>query len=81
MISCENYDQIELLCLYRYPVEVRLRSGDMVSGVALDTARNDAREECLKLGVDAGLRLVVLNEIAYVRVCVENPHLRDIHFR
>nr|WP_261833361.1 Rho-binding antiterminator [Vibrio ishigakensis] len=37
MISCSQYDYIELICLYRYPVKLELKSGSVVTGSALES--------------------------------------------
>lgn len=43
MISCEQYDYIEIVCLYHYPIELTMKSGERINGVALDTKRNDQK--------------------------------------
>ena len=40
MISCNLHDYIEIVCLYRYPVSLQLRSGEVVAGTAVDTDWN-----------------------------------------
>ncbi|MEM7256130.1 MAG: Rho-binding antiterminator [Pseudomonadota bacterium] len=80
MISCTEYDTIELVCMYRYPVTLHLRSGENVTGVATDTVRNDKKEECIKLLVDNTEQVVVLDTIASLRVNVDNPHFQQVSF-
>lgn len=80
MISCHQYDYIEIVCLYHYPVILTLKSGQIVEGIALDTARNDSRQECIKLDVKGINVDIVLIEIALLSVDVENPHITQVSF-
>ncbi|MGR5388071.1 Rho-binding antiterminator [Vibrio crassostreae] len=81
MISCSDYDYIEIVCMHRYPIKLTLNSGEWVEGVALDTKRNQDREECIKLCVEGREQLVVLTEIIELEVCVDNPHFKQISFK
>ncbi|TBR42478.1 transcriptional regulator [Marinomonas agarivorans] len=49
MISCQQYDYIEIACLFRLPIELTLHTGEKVSGVAQTTSYNQNKEECLQL--------------------------------
>ena len=69
MISCSDYDYIEIVCMHRYPIKLTLRSGEQVEGVALDTQRNQDKEECIKLSVSGQEQLVVLTGITELEVC------------
>ncbi len=80
MISCGQYDYIEIACMYRFPIRLTLRSNDVMEGVALDTQVIENREECIKIESDGVERLVVLNDIAKMEVCVENPHFKVVSF-
>ncbi|MCK6263426.1 Rho-binding antiterminator [Vibrio sp. ZSDE26] len=85
MISCNEYDYIEIVCLYRYPIELTLKSksnghNEVVNGIALDTARNEARQECIKILADGTETLVVLDTLVKLKVRVENPHFEEIIF-
>ncbi|MFV8463375.1 Rho-binding antiterminator [Vibrio campbellii] len=81
MISCSDYDYIEIVCMYRYPIKLTLRSGEQVEGVALDTQRNQDKEECIKLSVSGQEQLVVLTGITELEVCVDNPHFKQKSFK
>ena len=48
-IDCKNYDFVEIACMHRYPIKLTLRDDSVVKGVAVDTQRNDDREECIKI--------------------------------
>ena len=81
MISCSDYDYIEIVCMHRYPIKLTLRSGEQVEGVALDTQRNQDKEECIKLSVSGQEQLVVLTVITELEVCVDNPHFKQKSFK
>ncbi len=80
MISCSNYDYIEIACLYHYPIKLTMTSGETIECTALDTQRNESREECIKVVVNGKERLVELDNIAKLQVCVENPHFNAVSF-
>ncbi|ALM70669.1 Rho-binding antiterminator [Vibrio vulnificus] len=80
MISCSDYDYIEIVCLFKYPVELTMKSGLIISGKALDTARNQANEECIKLQTEGTEILVVLDSVTKLKVSVNNPHFQEVTF-
>lgn len=80
MISCSDYDYIEIVCMYRYRVLLYLQSGQELEGVAKDTARDGNKQECIVLDVNGEQQLVVLDEIARLDVCVDNPHFKSVSF-
>ncbi|MEN0036992.1 MAG: Rho-binding antiterminator [Cellvibrio sp.] len=80
MISCNQHDYIEIVCMYHYPLKLTLKSGDVIEGVAQDTQRNDNRDECIKITTEAGEQLVVLSDLKKMEVQVENPHLKAVEF-
>ncbi|WP_016956156.1 Rho-binding antiterminator [Catenovulum agarivorans] len=80
MISCSDYDYIEIVCLFNYPIQLTLKNGGSIIGTALDTTRNDAREECIKINITGKDTLVVLDSIAKLRITVDNPHFVEVVF-
>lgn len=80
MISCEKYDYIEIACMHRYPIKLTMKEGNVVLGIALDTARNESRQECLMINADDGEVLVVLDDISILEVSVGNQHFKSISF-
>lgn len=80
-ISCNLYDTIELVCMYHYPVTLTLIGGQLITGIANDTARNADNEECIELDVDGESTLVVLSQLDSMQVNIENPHLSLVNFR
>jgi Rho-binding antiterminator len=80
MISCDQQDYIETVCMHHYPIKLTLKSGDTTQGIAVDTQVNDARHECIKIDVEGVEQLVVLDEITILEVLVENPHVQKVRF-
>ncbi|MEL0629592.1 Rho-binding antiterminator [Psychromonas aquatilis] len=72
MISCQQYDYIELVCMYHYPLLLTLTSGQPLEGIAGD--------ECILIKVKDQHLKVVLTEITTLTVTVTNPHLTTIRF-
>ena len=80
MISCQDYDYIEIACTYQYPIRLTLKSKEVIECIAKDTALNNTREECIKVEVKDTERLVMLDEIAAIEAQVDNPHITKISF-
>ena len=80
MISCNDYDYIEIVCMHRYPVKLTLKTGEVIECTALDTQLNDAREECVKVVAEGTELLIVLDTITTLEVTVDNPHFKEISF-
>ena len=78
MISCDNYDYVEIACTYNYPLKLTLKSGEIIEGVAKDTALNENRQEAIKLEIDNHDLLVVLDDILTLEVTIENPHFKSV---
>ena len=80
MITCQQYDYIEISCMYQFPIILTLFSGKKIEGIAKNTKRNELREECIELLVDGKTSLVVLDTVAKLEVTVENPHFSEVVF-
>ena len=83
MIGCSEYDAIEIVCMFKYPIEITKKSGDVIQGVALDTKLNEQREECIQLalkGEPEQGELIVLTDILKLIVCIDNPHFQNFKF-
>lgn len=80
MISCDQYDYIEIACTFRYPIKLTMKSGKEIAAIACDTKINDYKEECIEIDVTGAHTLVVLNDISILEVCIENPHFKTIAF-
>ena len=80
MITCQQYDYIEIACMYQFPIILTLNTSEKVEGIAKNTKRNELREECMELFVDGKNILIVLDTIVKLKVSVENPHFSEIIF-
>lgn len=80
MMTCEQHDYIELVCVYLYQVKLTLKNGSQVKGQALDTLYNDDREACLCLKQNDEIQLIVLDNIASMAACEQNPHFSAVSF-
>lgn len=81
MVSCHQTDYVELACMYRYPVKLTLKSGQELSGTAVDTKWNTSKEECIEIKTENAItELVVLEAISKLEVLIENPHFSHIAF-
>ena len=83
MISCEEYDYIEIACLFRYLIKITMYDGKELKGVARDTRRNSENEECVLVSIDDTgdtEELVVLEDILKLEACVANPHFAEVIF-
>lgn len=80
MISCNQHDYIEIICMYHYPIQLTLKSGEVIQGIAVDTVQNENRDECIKVNIDGIQQLVVLDEINLLEIEKDNPHVQKIIF-
>lgn len=80
MISCLEHDYVEIVCMYRYPLRITMKTGEIITGTAIDTQRNDAGAECIKVDIQGTSTLLVLDAIATLEVCIKNPHLQRVSF-
>ncbi|WP_198436297.1 Rho-binding antiterminator [Moritella sp. F3] len=80
MMKCEQYDYIEIVCMYRYLIKLTLRTGAEIMGTGIDTQRNEAREECIKMDVEGTSELIVLDSILTLEVKTDNPHFKIVTF-
>ena len=78
MLSCQQYDYIEIACMYHYPVKLTMKSGTIVQAKALDTARNEDRQECIKVLIDENEKLIILDDISMLEVTLSNPHFQSV---
>lgn len=80
MMPCDQHDFIEIACMYNYSIELTLKSGYKLEGVACDTQCNESRQECIKLKTHESESLVVLDTISRMDALVDNPHFSVINF-
>ncbi|ASD69423.1 Rho-binding antiterminator [Pseudoalteromonas piscicida] len=79
MISCQQYDYIELTCLKRLAVTIEMKDGEVVRGSCENTAIVDA-QECLFLEQESQTATTVLTAIASISVDTDNPYFTTLRF-
>jgi len=80
MISCGDYDYIEIACMHAYVIELHLLNGSIISGKALDTQRNPLKQECIKIHSQGSDMLVVLDDVKSMTVQTKNPSFSHVNF-
>ncbi len=80
MIPCEKYDYIEIVCTFKYPIKLTLRSGEVIEGIGINTSINQNRQECIVLKTATNTNLIVLESIEMLEVTVPNPHVQKVSF-
>ena len=80
MITCDQYDYIEIVCTFRYPIKLTMKSGIVIECIAIDTKLNENKVECIKVNLKGDESLIVLDEISKLEVCVDNPHFHTVSF-
>ena len=80
MISCHQYDFIEIACMHHLSIELILKNGDVVCGVATGTKRNANRDECIVVNVNSELQLIVLTTISALKALSHNPYFDNVNF-
>jgi len=80
MLTCHQYDYIEIVCMYHYPVKISLKSGDIIEGIAVDTVRDQNKQECIKIDNNGQELVIVLDHMASLLVMIDKPHLQQINF-
>ncbi len=80
MISCNEYDYIEIACMFRYSVRLLLRDDTVLEGIAVDTCTNQQKQECIKLQQNEGECLVLLDSLKQLQVLSDNPSFTLVDF-
>lgn len=80
MITCQQHDYIEIACLYRYRIIVKLFNGDYITAQAIDTIYNQQKQHCIRLKNDEGFIDVVLNNISQITAIDKNRHFDVVDF-
>jgi Rho-binding antiterminator len=80
MISCGDYDYIEIACMHGYDIELHLLTGQVISGKALDTQYNSLKHECIKIHSQGTDILVALDEVKSMNVLSKNASFNHVDF-
>jgi Rho-binding antiterminator len=81
MISCEQHDYVEIVCIFQFPVRLTLKNDHIIEGVASNIKVNSEKQEYLEVNKNGTSVLVLLDELSQMDVCVDNPHFRSVSFR
>ena len=81
MISCQLHDYVEIACMYRLPVLLKLKNGLHFDGVATDIQRDDKGQECLLLADKSNnVHSILLAELTQMQANINNPHFDHVDF-
>ena len=80
-IDCRLHDHIEIACLHRYRLRLRLQGGRILTGVATDTETTTEKAEYLWLDTAAGADRVRLDEIVQLEPLEEGAVFGAVRFR
>ena len=92
MISCNNYDYIEIACMHRLAIRLHMFSGDIIEGLALDTTRTDSNKEAILVDASnvsiqstfsdpvTGPIKIELEHIRVLEAITANPHFTKVDF-
>ncbi|CAE6933992.1 COG4568 Transcriptional antiterminator [Vibrio sp. B1REV9] len=80
MVTCNQYDFIELACMFNILIEITLKNGEQHQGKALDTGYDMERQECLFLDVEGEHIAFPTEQLISMKALQENPHFSDVTF-
>lgn len=80
MISCQQYDYLEIACLYRFVVRVTLDDHSIYEGIAQNTRYNAHHQECLLLKTQQEEILLPTEQMLSLQAVTRNPHFSLIEF-
>ncbi|MFC4656478.1 MULTISPECIES: Rho-binding antiterminator [Rheinheimera] len=77
ILACDLHDHIEIICMRRYPVELHLLDGTVLTGIAADT-RSSGGQEFLQLESQGQLQQIPLLQIERIHILDNQAPLQDI---
>jgi Rho-binding antiterminator len=80
MISCDVHDYVEIACMFRLSITLIDKSGEAVSGIALDTQYDSNKDECLELAINNETVLIKLDSLISMIANQPNPHFKNVSF-
>ncbi|KAF7772723.1 hypothetical protein PMAN_b0319 [Pseudoalteromonas marina] len=66
--------------MHHLSVELVLKNGDAICGVATDTKRNANRDECIVVNLNSELKIIVLTTISVLKALTHNPYFDNVNF-
>ncbi|HHX8267282.1 TPA: Rho-binding antiterminator [Vibrio diabolicus] len=80
MVTCSQYDFIEIACMFKLPIEITLKNGETHQGNAFDTGYDMQRRECLFLDMDGEHTAFPTEQLVAMRALKANPHFDEVTF-
>ncbi|WP_070971843.1 Rho-binding antiterminator [Vibrio sonorensis] len=81
MISCSQYDYIELACVFHIQVRITTENGSVFEGIALDTGYNKQKKECLILQTNGQEAWFETDTLTEMQALTPNPHFTLVSFQ
>ncbi|WP_260261088.1 Rho-binding antiterminator [Vibrio intestinalis] len=81
MISCSQYDYLEIACMYKLAIKLVLTDGSIVEGTAFDTGYNSDKQEVIVLKIANELTKIPTETLASITALTANPHFNHIDFQ
>jgi Rho-binding antiterminator len=78
-ISCELHDYIEIACMHRYRIKIKLKGGQAVTGVAVDTSVSAEKKEYLIIQ-NGEKQSIELNQIAKIEALSPDAVFKEVDF-
>lgn len=78
-IDCDLHDYIEIACLHRYEVRIRLRDGAEFVGTAKTTQAKNGVEKLVLFSAGSS-HAIRLDHLAHLLVLSPNSTFRDVSF-
>lgn len=72
-LDCAIVDNLEVACLYHYRLNLKMRDGSELQGIASDMKRNEQGVECLRLTAEDGQKDIELARIETISAVTDNP--------
>ncbi|WP_162048373.1 Rho-binding antiterminator [Vibrio taketomensis] len=81
MISCSQYDYLEIACMYHFSIRLTLLNGETIEGEAADTGYNNQKQECLIINTSDGKHAIPTEVLKSLEVITDNPHFSFVEFK
>jgi Rho-binding antiterminator len=79
-VSCENYDYLEIACMYGYEVVLLLLDGRQYQGIACNLLINSARQEVVEVKLKDSVEFIHLDSLKELRVETDGAKFKQVLF-
>ncbi|WP_104025745.1 Rho-binding antiterminator [Vibrio hyugaensis] len=80
MVTCSQYDFIEIACMFKLSVEITLKNGEKHQGKAFNTGYDMERQECLFLERNGERTPFPTEQLIAMKALKDNPHFSEVTF-